>query len=113
VVLTRATIILSWRSAVALAEELMSMYDRDLHLKRLIVNDAASQANRDVLIVYLTSWEMMPYVDRKRQDELFELLTPPPPLFHPSSSSSSSSPTKTPPRASSSSYGEDDDDPYA
>jgi hypothetical protein len=93
---------------VSLAEELVEMYAKDLRLKRLIVDDVVAQANRDVLIVYLTSWEMMPYVDKRRQSELFDLLTPPAPLFHPNSSPS---PNATPPRSSSSSY--EDDDPYA
>lgn len=51
---------------MSVAEELVSMYARDLQLKRLIIDDLLTRTDRDVLLIYITAWEMMPYIDKTR-----------------------------------------------
>jgi len=59
----------------AAVDEIVEVYAKDLQLKRLMVEDAVTQTNRDVLMSYLTAWEMMPYIDIARQEELLETLS--------------------------------------
>jgi len=53
------------RGAGDLAAEIVKMFETDVEQKRAIFEDLRTQTDRNVLVVYATSWQLLPSVDTK------------------------------------------------
>jgi len=51
-------------------QEILSMYRKDLFMKKRICIDICQQGERNVLLVYLASWSMQPLINHKRLDTI-------------------------------------------
>ncbi|DAZ94927.1 TPA: hypothetical protein N0F65_012644 [Lagenidium giganteum] len=58
-----------------LAGEMASMYQRELVAKSLIANDLGNTQDYETLTVYLASWQMQPYVNQARIEEIVSAIT--------------------------------------
>ena len=43
--------------------ELQEMYSKELDVKRTIVQDIAHNKNRDILMLYISTWQHQPYIE--------------------------------------------------
>jgi len=59
------TNLVSIQTYVDLCEEILLMYQSELNLKKEIVGDIYTNSNRDTLMLYLSSWQMEPFLKQE------------------------------------------------
>ncbi|RQM24300.1 hypothetical protein B5M09_006610 [Aphanomyces astaci] len=58
-------------------QQLVEMYQQELMAKALIAVDIVECYDHDTAVVYIASWQMQPFVNKPKQDDLAQLLAPP------------------------------------